>query len=100
MHLQRTAGVIRRRHLVLNTEQSYCAWLRRYCDYLKGLPSHLSSEQKLERFLTALAKDDVAASTQNQAFNGIVFFYKEVLGTELKNIQSLGAPFFCPHLSA
>jgi hypothetical protein len=61
--------VIRRKHLALATETGSCAWLRRYCDYLKGLPSHLPSEQKLERFLTDLATKDVAASTQNQAFN-------------------------------
>jgi len=83
--------VIRRKHFALSTEQCYCGWLRRYCDYLVKLPVHLSSEQKLERFLTALAKDDVAASTQNQAFNAIIFFYKEALGSELKNIQALRA---------
>jgi site-specific recombinase XerD len=72
----RLTEVIRRKHLALATERSYCAWLRRYCDNLKRLPSHLSSEQKLERFLNALAQENVAASTQNQAFNAIVFFYK------------------------
>ena len=65
--------VIRRKHLALSTERSYCAWLRRYCDYVLKIPVHLTSEQKLERFLTALAKDDVAASTQNQAFTAIIF---------------------------
>ena len=83
--------VIRRKHFALNTEQSYCAWLNRYCHYLKKLPAHLPSEQKLERFLTALAKEDVAASTQNQAFNAIIFFYKEAMGVELKNVQALRA---------
>ena len=84
--VQRLTDVIRRKHLSLSTEQSYCGWLKRYCAYLKKLPAHLSSEQKLERFLTALAKDNVAASTQNQAFNALIFFYKEAAGTELKNI--------------
>ena len=82
---------MRRKHFALATERSYCAWLKRYCDYVVKLPAHNSSEQKLEQFLTALAKDDVAASTQNQAFNAIIFFYKEVLKVELKNIQSLRA---------
>jgi integron integrase len=89
--VQRLTDVIRRKHLSLNTEQSYCAWLKRYCAYLKKLPPHLPSEQKLERFLTALARNDVAASTQNQAFNAIIFFYKEAAGTELKNVQGLRA---------
>ena len=75
--LQKMTDVIRRKHLALNTEHTYCAWLKRYCDYIKKLPSDLPSEQKLERFLTALAKDDVASSTQNQAFNAIIFFFLE-----------------------
>ncbi len=61
--------MVRRKHPALATERSYCAWLRRYCDSLKVLPAHLSSEQKLERLLNALAQENVAASTQNQAFN-------------------------------
>jgi hypothetical protein len=39
------------------------------CKYLKGLPSHLPSKQKLECFLTDLATKDVAGSGQNQAVN-------------------------------
>jgi len=40
------------------------------------------SEQKLEQFLTALAKTNISASTQNQAFNAVISFYNQVLGTE------------------
>jgi site-specific recombinase XerD len=69
--VRRLTEVIRRQHLALATERTYCAWLRRYCDFLKGLPLRMPSEHKLERFLTALAQRDVAASTQNQAFNAI-----------------------------
>ena len=54
-------------------------WLRRYSDYIKGLTFHLSSEQKLERFLTVLAQDHVAVSTQNQAFNAVVFLAQDKL---------------------
>jgi hypothetical protein len=65
--LRRLAEGIRRKHPALATATGHFAWLRRYCDYLKGLPSHLPSEQKLDRFLTDLATKHVAASTQNQA---------------------------------
>jgi site-specific recombinase XerD len=95
--VRRLTEVVRRQHLALATERTYCAWLRRYCDFLKGLPLHLPSEHKLEQFLTALAQRDVAASTQNQAFNAIIFFYKETLGTELKNVQALRAQTTRPH---
>lgn len=85
------AQVIQRKHLAHSTKRSYCAWLRRYCNFVRTLPSHFSSEQKVERFLTALAYKDVSASTQNQAFNAVIFFYKEVLGLELTNVQALRA---------
>ena len=78
--IETMTDVIRRKHFTLSTEQCYCAWLRRYCDFMVKFPAHISSEQKLERFLTALAKKDMSASTQNQAFNAIFFFYKEVMG--------------------
>ncbi len=81
--VRRLTEVVRRKHLALATERTYCAWLRRYCDFLKGLPLQLPSEHKLERFLTALAQSDVAASTQNQAFNAIIFFYQEAQATRL-----------------
>ncbi|MGA2541007.1 MAG: phage integrase N-terminal SAM-like domain-containing protein [Verrucomicrobiota bacterium] len=70
--VRRLTEVVQHHHLAVATEQTYCAWLRRYCDFLKGLPLHLPSEQKLERFLTALAQKDLAVSTQNQAFDAII----------------------------
>ncbi len=80
------AGLARQERIALPSElageRTYCAWLRRYCDFLKGLPLHLPSQHKLERFLTVLARKNVAASTQNQAFNAIIFFYKKALGTD------------------
>jgi len=89
--LQRLSDVIRRKHLALATERSYRAWLKRYCDFIQRRPVQLPSEQKLEQFLTALARQDVASSTQNQAFNALLFFYKEVMGSELKNVQAFRA---------
>lgn len=83
--------VIRRKHLSLKTEESYCGWLLRYTGYIAKLSGQFSSEQKMEMFLSALAKQGVAASTQNQAFNAILFFYKEVLKQAIKGVNSLRA---------
>lgn len=59
---------------------------------VRSMPKAITSEQRLERFLTDLAlKRDVSASTQNQAFNAIVFFYKNVMGRPLGNVDSLRA---------
>ncbi len=94
--VRRLAEVLWRKHLALATERSYCAWLRRYCDYLKGLPFHLSSEQKLERFLTHLAKKHVAASTQNQTFNAIIFSTKRPCAWSRMRLQTDELPSALP----
>ena len=50
----------------------------------KGTPKDMGVKE-IESFLTHLAVNlDVAASTQNQAFNAIIFLYKHILGRELK----------------
>jgi hypothetical protein len=74
--LERMRAVIRRQHKTLATEQTYLHWLRHYIAALGRMPKTFTSEQKLEHFLTELAvKKHVAAATQNQAFNAILFFY-------------------------
>ena len=47
---------------------------------------------ELKDFLTDLAvKGEVAASTQNQALSGVIFFYQRVLGRELEFIDVVKA---------
>jgi integron integrase len=90
--LERLRVVIRRQHKALATEESYVFWVRRYIHSLRTLSPGLTSEKKFELFLTSLAlRHNVAASTQNQAFNAVLYFYKEVLGQPLSNVDSLRA---------
>ena len=78
--IQKTVDVIRRQHKAISTEESYIQWLRRYMAALRHFPNTLTSEQKMERFLTELAlKQNVSVSTQNPAFGAILFFYRDVL---------------------
>jgi integrase len=59
---------------------------------LQSMPDSLPSEHKLERFLTDLARRrDLSANSQNQAFNAILFFYKEVLRQPLQGADALRA---------
>lgn len=83
--------VIRRKHLALSTEESYAGWLIRFTGYISKLHGEFTSERKMEMFLTALAQQGVSSSTQNQAFNAILFFYKEVLNQEIRGVNSLRA---------
>ena len=50
-------------------------------------------KQEIERFLSHLAVNrDVAAATQNQAFNAIIFLYKKVLAIDIDlNIRATNA---------
>ena len=90
--IERLRQVLRRQHKALSTEDCYIFWVRRYIVALRSVPKDLSSEKKLEHFLTRLAlRENVAASTQNQAFNAVVFFYKDVLGQPLGNVDALRA---------
>jgi integron integrase len=88
----RLREVVRRQHKAWATESTYVLWLRRYILAISKYPEELSSEKKLERFLTELARDrGVSAITQNQAFNAILFFYRDVLGQPLQKVDALRA---------
>jgi integron integrase len=90
--IERLRNVLRRQHKALATESNYVFWLRHYVTALDAMSDSLSSEQKVERFLTGLARQrDLSASSQNQALNAILFFYKEVLGQPLQGIDALRA---------
>jgi site-specific recombinase XerD len=80
------------RHLSLNTEKSYVHWLGRYGLFLKDPKfRNLTPERKMEAFLTHLALSGVSGSTQNQAFNALLCFYRDVLKQELGPVNSLRA---------
>ena len=84
-------NAVRRKHLALSTERTYVHWLVQFCGFLKTVDPALTSETKIERWLTRLALRDVAAATQNQAFNAVLFFYRQCLHVELKDINALRA---------
>lgn len=80
------------RHLAYNTEKTYCYWIKRFSHHHNKKPLSQMGGPGVEAFLTHLAtKDKVAASTQNQAMNALVFFYKNVLPVDLGKIGALRA---------
>lgn len=90
--IQRLIEVCRRQHKSLSTERIYALWLKDYMRFLRTLDGSLARERKLEAFLSMLAlRRNVAASTQNQAFNAVCFFYKDVLGQPLQAVDALRA---------
>lgn len=70
------------------TEVAYVGWARRFI-YFHALrhPDEMGSPEVVA-FLSHLAvRDNVAASTQNQAMAAILFLYREVLGRQLEDLE-------------
>ncbi len=78
--LAKTRDVLRVRQLALNTERTYLSWLRQFQLYLGARPPGELAFDDMRRFLSHLAVErKVAAATQNQALNAILFLYRHVL---------------------
>ena len=87
--LLKLSDICRRRHFSLATEKSYGSWARSYMRTLATLPAGWSSEEKVGAFLTRIARQGVAAATQSQALNALVFLYGQVLETPLGGVEAL-----------
>jgi hypothetical protein len=80
--------VLRLKHYAIRTERCYCDWIRRYIRFhrMKSRQELVPGTAKVEEFLGDLAVNGrVAASTQNQAFNALLFLYREVLHEEFES---------------
>jgi integron integrase len=76
--------------LALRTEQAYLQWMRRYVKFHGGKHPRDMGAAELESFLTHLAVDGkVAAATQNQALQALLFLYRRVLGIELPWLENV-----------
>ncbi|MHC4763701.1 MAG: integron integrase [Planctomycetota bacterium] len=94
--LDEVRRTIRVRHYSRDTEKTYLHWIERFVRFHAGdgtwrHPQDLGAAD-VEAFLTDLAvRHKVAASTQNQALNAIIFLYRHVLAQELGNIDAVRA---------
>jgi len=80
----------RRRNLALSTERLYLAWIKRFILF-HGLKHPLDMRTtEISEYLNHLATHrNVAASTQNQALNALIFLYRDVLKIRLKELQHI-----------
>ncbi|MBW2410088.1 MAG: integron integrase [Deltaproteobacteria bacterium] len=77
--------VLRYHHYAYRTEQAYCDWIVRYIKF-HGAKKHpkFMGKPEIDAFLSHLAVNrKIAAATQRQALNAIIFFYKNVLDIEI-----------------
>jgi len=86
---------IRIKHYSYATEKAYVGWVKRYIGWHHARlaeGSALSGAHEVEAFLTWLAlQRKVSASTQNIAFNALLFLYRDVLGQGLGDIDAVRA---------
>ena len=79
--LDQVRETLRYYHYARSTEKTYCQWILRFIYFYdkKQHPKDMGPRE-VERFLSHLASHDkVAASTQKQALNALVFLYRNVL---------------------
>lgn len=81
--------IIRLKHYSYSTERSYLDWAKRFFRYVhetKGNDAVFASDD-IKQYLSHLAiKQRVSASTQNQAFNALLFLFRDVLGQDVGNL--------------
>ncbi len=84
------AAEIKTRHYSRKTLKTYADWIRKYQFYLKDRqPAELSAAE-VKSYLTYLAVDcKVSASTQNQAFNALLFLYRHILKKDFGNHKDI-----------
>jgi len=85
MLLEQAREILRRKHYSIRTEEAYTGWMRRYIKFHRKRHPREMGPPEIEIFLSHLAmEENVAGSTQNQAFNALLFLYREVLGISLE----------------
>ncbi|NVM23345.1 MAG: integron integrase [Desulfobacterales bacterium] len=78
------------RHYSPKTLRAYTGWARQFQGFTKSKYPRLLSPADVKDFLTFLAtKRKVSASSQNQAFNALLFFFRHVLKKEFGEIKGV-----------
>ena len=85
--LDRMRDLLRTRHYSIRTEKTYVQWVKRFILFhQKRHPRDMGSAEVVG-FLTHLAvKEQVSASTQNQALNAVIFLYRQILNRDLADL--------------
>lgn len=83
-------SAIKIRHYSPKTLQAYKFWTQKFQTFTKSKDARLLTMEDVKGFLTFLAVDkQVAASTQNQAFNALLFLFKHVLEKEFGKVEGV-----------
>ena len=88
--LERLVDEIKVRHYSRKTLQTYARWSRSFQRFLKNKPPTELTTADVKDYLTYLAvKCHVAASTQNQAFNSLLFLFRHALKRDFGELRDV-----------
>ena len=88
--LDQVRNLIHVKHYSIRTEEAYTKWIKRYILFHHKKHPKDMGEKEIRQYLTHLAVNrNVAAATQNQALNAILFLYRQVLNIEIADIGPL-----------
>jgi integron integrase len=87
---ERLAAAIKLRHYSTKTLKSYRSWARALESFTRNKPPADLTVEDVKSFLTHLAVErHVSASSQNQAFNALLFVFRHVLGKEFGQVDGV-----------
>jgi hypothetical protein len=86
----RLVNEIQLQHYAPKTLKGYTPWVRHFQTCTRSQDAEWLSSADVKEFLTCLAvTKKVSASTQNQAFNALLFFYRHVLNQEFETVEGV-----------
>ena len=91
-------SAIRTRHYSQKTLKTYAQWIRHFKGFTQDKDPVALSPDDVKAFLKYLAVDrNVAASTQNQAFNALLFLFRHILhkdfGDHRNTVRAKSKPY-------
>lgn len=92
-HLEQFEKILRLKSYARKTEKTYLYWTKQFLSYAHSTASKTNncvdvSSETIKDFLAHLAiKRNVSASTQNQAFNALLMFFRLVLNQDLGDLR-------------
>ena len=96
--LNRLTTTIKTRHYSKKTLRAYWGWTKKFQGFVYNKSVESLSPVDVKQFVEHLAVNKkVAASTQNQAFNALLFFYKHIIkkdfGDQRNNLRAKRKPY-------
>ncbi len=79
---------IKVRHYSIKTFRTYSHWIHQFQGFVKNKEPRSLNNDDVKQFLTFLAvKRKVAASTQNQALNSVLFMFRHIIKVEFGDLK-------------